>query len=244
LRQFHGEAGSTGLAGTIDSVSTISINYIILHADAEIIVINKPSGLPVLPDGWEKDSHYLVRLLEEQIGRTWLVHRLDKTTSGVMVFARTAEAHRTLSIQFEQHVTQKVYHAIVIGSPHWQETIARHPLRADAGHSHRTVVDKRLGKPSETVFRVLQRFEDSSLLEVIPRTGRTHQIRAHAAAIGFPLLADRLYRSPETVLIARPALHAESLAFIHPTSGERVRFVAPYPADFQKCLDQLVLQDR
>ena len=220
-------------------MGTVSISDLVLFSDAEIIILNKPSGLPVLPDGWEKDSHPLVRLLQEQVGKTWLVHRLDKTTSGVMVFARTAEAHRTLSIQFEKRLTQKVYHAVVFGSPRWQETIARHPLRADAGHSHRTVVDERLGKPSETVFRVLQRFKGYCLLEAIPRTGRTHQIRAHAAAIGFPLLADRLYHSPATVLISRPALHAESLAFQHPSSGERVIFRAPYPADFQNCLEQL-----
>jgi RluA family pseudouridine synthase len=225
-------------------VGTVSISDLILYSDAEIIIINKPSGLPVLPDGWEEDSHPLVRLLEEQVGKTWLVHRLDKITSGVMVFARAAEAHRTLSIQFEQRLTQKVYHAIVIGSPRWQETTARHPLRADAGHSHRTVVDERLGKPSETVFRVLQRFKGYCLLEAIPRTGRTHQIRAHAAAIGFPLLADRLYHSPATVLISRPALHAESLAFLHPSSVERVIFRAPYPVDFQNCLAQLAILDK
>lgn len=224
-------------------MGTVSVSDLILYSDAEIIIIDKPSGLPVLPDGWEKDSHPLVRLLEEQVGKTWLVHRLDKTTSGVMVFARTAEAHRSLSIQFEQRLTQKVYHAIVIGSPDWQEAIARHPLRADAGHSHRTVVDERLGKPSETVFRVLKRFEGYCLLEAIPRTGRTHQIRAHAAAIDFPLLADRLYHSPATVLISRPALHSESLAFLHPSSSEKVVFHAPYPADFQNCLDQLATLD-
>jgi 23S rRNA pseudouridine1911/1915/1917 synthase len=109
----------------------------------------------------------------------------------------------------------------------------------DVGHSHRTVVDHSKGKSSETDFRVLERHTLSSLLEAVPGTGRTHQIRVHAYAIGFPLLGDSLYSAPATDLIARPALHAHSLAFTHPTTGERVLFNAPYPDDFQNALEKL-----
>ena len=90
---------------------------LIVYQDPSIIVLNKPSGLPVLPDGWEKDSEYLVKMLEEKYGKIFIVHRLDKITSGVMVFARDAETHRTLNMQFEHHEAQKVYHAIVEGNP-------------------------------------------------------------------------------------------------------------------------------
>ena len=227
------------LAGTISFVSDLTINPLLLYEDAEILVVNKPAGIPVLPDGWEKDAPYLVKLLEEQFGKLWTVHRLDKTTSGVMVFARTAEAHRALNMQFEMHETQKVYHAIVVGEPEWEQHTVRAALRANVGHSHRTAVDESKGKPSETLLRVLQRFHGYSLVEAVPATGRTHQIRVHAYAIGFPLAGDRLYSAPATDLIDRPALHAQSLTITHPASGVRVTTIAPYPDDFQSALDKL-----
>ena len=127
----------------------------ILHSDEAIIILDKPAGLSVLPDGWEKDSTYLVKMLEEQFGKIYIVHRLDKTTSGVMVFARTAEAHRNLNMQFETHEAKKIYRAIAEGNPKWNEKIAKHPLRVDVGHKHRTMVDDKNGKPSETRFKVI-----------------------------------------------------------------------------------------
>ncbi len=196
----------------------------ILHVDSAMIVLNKPAGLPVLPDGWQQDAPYLVRQLEEQFGSAsgdlrqsiWIVHRLDKSTSGVMVFARTAEAHRDLSMQFERHQAEKVYHAIMLGLPGWEEKIAKHPLRLNVGHKHRTAVDPKGGKPSETRFKVIERYDAHVLVQAQIMTGRTHQIRAHAYALGHPLLGDTLYSAPETDLIARPALHAYTLS--HPSS--------------------------
>jgi RluA family pseudouridine synthase len=227
------------LAGTIALVSATAIKNIILHEDAVLLVVNKPAGTPVLPDGWEKDAPYLVKLLTEQFGKLWVVHRLDKITSGVMVFARTAEAHRALNMKFEQHEAQKVYHAIVVGVPGWEQHTARHPLRVNVGHRHRTIVDQSKGKPSETTFRILELYQGFSLLEAIPGTGRTHQIRVHAYAIGFPLLGDTLYSAPASDIISRPALHSQSLTFTHPASGEGVFFTAPYPDDFQTALEKL-----
>jgi RluA family pseudouridine synthase len=220
-------------------VNSITNQNFILFEDAEILIVNKPAGLPVLPDGWDKDAPFLVRSLEELSGKLWVVHRLDKITSGVIVFARSAEAHRTLSMQFEAHKAKKIYHAIVEGSPAWEKHIARHLLRVDVGHKHRTLVDNSKGKPSETFFRVLERYKSFSLIEAIPATGRTHQVRAHASAIGFPLLGDTLYGAKDTTLINRPALHAYSLSFKHPTTLEQVTFTAPTPEDFQTALEKL-----
>jgi RluA family pseudouridine synthase len=226
----------------------------ILHVDDHIIVIDKPAGLPVLPDGWEKDSEYLVKMLEAQSGspstssgrRIFIVHRLDKITSGVMVFARDAETHRALNIQFEKHEAEKVYHAIVEGNPKWDEKVTKFPLHANVGHKHRTIVDDKHGKPSETRFRILKRYQahpepgrTAAWIEALPRTGRTHQIRVHAAALGHPLLGDILYGASETNLIARPALHAYSLTITHPATNERVTFKAEHPQDFATTLKLL-----
>jgi RluA family pseudouridine synthase len=213
----------------------------IIYSDDHIMILNKPAGLPVLPDGWEPDAPYLVKLLEEEFGKIFVVHRLDKFTSGVMVFAKTAEAHRSLNIQFEKHTIEKVYRAIMVGNPPWQEKITKFPLRANVGHKHRTMVDNRNGLRSETQLKVLNRNEDNALVEARPMTGRTHQIRVHAYALGYPLLGDALYSAPETDLIARPALHAYTLSFDHPFSNERVTFLAPYPADFKTTLERLNL---
>jgi len=219
----------------------------ILHIDEAIIVLNKPAGLPVLPEGWEEGAPYLVKMLEEQYAAPaggpdrviWTVHRLDKSTSGVMVFARTAEAHRNLSILFEHHEAEKTYHAVTVGLPPWDEKTARHPLRLDVGHKHRTAVDHRRGKPSETRFKVLQRFPAHALIEAQLRTGRTHQIRVHAYALGFPILGDELYGASRSELIERPALHAYSLTIANPQTGVRETFTAPYPDDFSRLLRQL-----
>ena len=211
----------------------------ILYRDEDILVVNKPAGIAVLPDGWEPDSPYLVQQLEAEFSKVWVVHRLDKVTSGVMVFAVNAEAHRNLNKQFESHQTGKIYHALCNGVPKWEQHTARHPLRINVGHSHRTVVDHSKGKPSVTAFNVLEKFGDAALLEAEPGTGRTHQVRVHAYALGHPLLGDTLYTAPPTDLIARPALHALSLTIIHPRSANSVKFEAPYPEDFELALDEL-----
>lgn len=211
----------------------------IIYEDEHLLVVEKPAGLPVLPDGWEKDAPYLVKSLEEQFGKIYIVHRLDKITSGVMVFARDAETHRALNIQFESHQAEKVYHALVEGNPKWDEKIAKHPLRANVGHKHRTMVDDKNGKPSETRLRIIKRYQTSALIEAKPMTGRTHQIRVHAYALGHPLVGDVLYGAQITYGIPRPMLHAQSLAFIHPATNERVKFSAPHPADFEEAIKNI-----
>ncbi len=208
----------------------------IVYEDDHLIIADKPAGLPVLPDGWEKDAPYLVKSLEEQFGKIFIVHRLDKITSGVMVFARDAVTHRTLNIQFENREAQKTYHAIVEGNPNWDQKVAKHPLRANVGHKHRTMVDDKRGKPSETRFRVIRRYQESALVEAKPMTGRTHQIRVHAYALGHPLVEDVLYGARDIYGLPHPMLHAQSLLFIHPATNETVKFSAPHPTDFEEAL--------
>ena len=121
-------------------------NIPILHLDAELIVVNKPAGLPTLPDGYDKTAPYLGGELTAQYGRVWIVHRLDRDTSGAMVVARSAEAHRALNLQFDAHTVTKLYHALVIGVPDWAERTIDLPLRPDGDRRHRTVVDPQRGK--------------------------------------------------------------------------------------------------
>ena len=211
----------------------------IIYQDKQIIVLNKAAGISVLTEGWDESAPYLKKNLEKQFGRIWVVHRLDKVTSGVIVFARTAEAHRHLNTQFEKREIEKTYHAIVEDIPEWNEYTARHSLHANVGRKHRTVVDKHRGKPSETDFKVIKRYQDHTWLEAQPKTGRTHQIRVHLSASGFPIVADILYGAEESDLIARAALHAQSLSFTHPITKKRLNFTAPHPEDFAKLIEQL-----
>jgi RluA family pseudouridine synthase len=201
----------------------------ILFVDETLLVIDKPAGLHTLPDGYDPGLPHVRGLLEPQYGQLWIVHRLDRETSGVLVLARSAEAHRALNTQFEQHLVHKVYHARVMGIPAWKEKTVDLPLRTNAGHRHRTIVDAQHGKPAVTHLRVLERFEASALVEASPETGRTHQIRAHLAALGHPIVGDALYGggvSPTGLF-----LHARSLQVTHPLSGGRLKFTAEYPQE-------------
>lgn len=210
-----------------------------IYMDEHILLINKPANLSVLPEGWDKDADYLVKMLEEQYDKIWVVHRIDKITSGIIVFALNAEAHRSLNMQFEKHQVEKKYHALINGTPKWEEKTTKFPLRVNVGHKHRTMVDPRHGMRAETKFKVEEQYQAATLVEAMPMTGRTHQIRVHAYALGHPLLGDVLYSAPESNVIARPALHAFSLMFTHPVTNQRVSFQAEYPDDFKAAVQVL-----
>jgi len=212
----------------------------VLWKDAQLLVVNKPAGLLSLPDGYDSQKPHLRSVLEPTFGRLWIVHRLDRECSGVLALARTAEAHRALNVQFEQRQIVKVYNALVAGDPPWKERVVKLKLRADGDRRHRTIIDTRRGKSAETSFRVLCRFGEHTLVEAIPKTGRPHQIRAHLAAKGFPVVGDALYGDrdhPAHSLMERLGLHACALTLEHPGSGETQRFEAPLPQDFQEILE-------
>jgi RluA family pseudouridine synthase len=221
----------------------------LLHLDEHLLVLDKPSGLAVLPEGWDAAAPHVRSLLEPLYGPLWIVHRLDKETSGVLLLARSAQAHRDLNGQFEGRRVEKVYHALASGDPAWQEQAVSLPLRANVGRRHRTAVDPERGKPAETTLRVLERFGDASLVEAAPHTGRTHQIRVHLWALGHPVLGDPLYTllgAPDlpakrsgALPLERLGLHALSLAIAHPLTGARVQFRAPYPPEFSAALEKL-----
>jgi RluA family pseudouridine synthase len=243
---------------TMDSSNNLSGNnagqIVVIFRDPFLLAINKPAGLPTLPDGYNPDQPHLKALLEPDYGRLWIVHRLDRETSGLVLLARTPEAHRNLNTQFELRQVSKSYQALVCGVPDWQEKTVSLPLRPNGDRRHRTVVDPRRGKTAETEFHVLERLGDYSLIEACPHTGRTHQIRAHLAAFGLPILGDVLYGGPPALylsilkseftngenggraIIERCALHAWSLELAHPDSGAALHLDAPFPEDFKDAL--------
>jgi RluA family pseudouridine synthase len=218
----------------------------VLWKDSQLLVVNKPAGLLSLPDGYDPQKPHLRSVLESSYGRLWIVHRLDRECSGVLVLARTAEVHRALNAQFEHRQIVKVYNALVAGDPPWNERVMKLKLRADGDRRHRTIVDARRGKSAETSCRVLRRFRECALLEATPKTGRPHQIRAHLAAKGHPVVGDPLYGNrdhPAHTIMDRLGLHAQALTLEHPGSGEPQRFEAPPPLDLQEVLEALETSD-
>jgi RluA family pseudouridine synthase len=229
----------------------------ILFCDSALLVINKPAGLSTLPDGYVPTLPHVKSVFEQPVGRLWIVHRLDKETSGVLLLARSAKAHRSLNSQFEQHQVLKRYHALVRGDPEWEQCSINLPLRPNGDRRHRTVIDLDHGKPALTHLKVLERFGQYSLLEAVPHTGRTHQIRAHLSSEGLTIIGDKLYGDKKLTiltdmeaeswheinkvetLITGMGLHARSLEFTHPDTGQRIKFEAPYPAWWEVALARL-----
>ena len=165
----------------------------IVYQDDDLLVVNKPAGLLTISDGYDPTQPYLKKYLEGKCGPVWVVHRLDKLTAGLLVFARNPEAHRFLSVQFEKRMVEKKYYCYVVGQPDWQSRINESPLRINADKKHRTLVDLTIGKPSKTRFNVLRKNIYLSFVEAIPSTGYTHQIRSHLSSMGFPIIGDELY---------------------------------------------------
>jgi 23S rRNA pseudouridine955/2504/2580 synthase/23S rRNA pseudouridine1911/1915/1917 synthase len=230
----------------------------ILFDDEHIIIADKPAGMLSIPDrNGNKDN--MVSALERQFGKIFVVHRLDRETSGVICFARNEAAHRNLSIQFERHTTDKFYIALLDGVLHHDEGEIDKPIGEHPSIPGKMAITHP-GKPSLTFYRVLERFKRYTLAEALIKTGRTHQIRVHFQSIGYPLAVDALYgRRPafylseikgksyksgkytdeERPLMDRTSLHSYRLRIDHPVSGERMEFKADIPRDLAAVLNQL-----
>jgi RluA family pseudouridine synthase len=228
----------------------------ILLEDDTIIVINKPAGLLVLPDRFDRKLINLYELLKETLGNIFIVHRIDRETSGVVLFAKTAEAHALLNTAFEKRQVEKIYRAIVVGSPNADSGCIDFSITENEHGVRKMKIDKKNGKEAITDYKVIEKYNGFALVEVKPHTGRTHQIRIHLSAIGLPILADPLYGSggwfflssikrnykssgEEKPLLARTALHAFSLSLIHPATSKKMSIEAPMPKDMETVLKVL-----
>jgi RluA family pseudouridine synthase len=168
----------------------------VIYEDPYLLAVNKDSGIAVGGERWDPDAARLDRLLEQFFSRRlYTVHRIDKETSGLVVFAKDPDTHRKLSAAFETRQVEKTYTAVIHGRPVWPggETSCDLPLVPNGNKKHLTVIDKYKGKPSGTAFRVLFQAGNYSVVEAKPLTGRTHQIRVHLAALGHPIVCDNLY---------------------------------------------------
>ena len=202
----------------------------VLQVDDDIIVVVKPCGLLSVTGRGEDRQDSLVTRLAAQISGARIVHRLDLDTSGVMVLARNAEAHRRLSMQFERRETDKAYVARVWGRAEQDSGEINLPLIVDWPNRPRQKICFEEGRPARTLWRVLQHEGDTTLMQLEPITGRSHQLRVHMLSLGHPIVGDSLYAHPVARAFSpRLELHARDLAFTHPMTGERLQFTAEAP---------------
>jgi 23S rRNA pseudouridine1911/1915/1917 synthase len=213
----------------------------IVHADRSLAVIEKPAGLVVHPAPGHRGPT-LVDALGELLGggadprRPGIVHRLDKDTSGLMVVARTDEAHRLLAAQVKAHRVERAYLALVEGHPRSRTGVIDAPLGRDYRAPERRAVGGRAPREARTHFTVLELLPEDALVEARLETGRTHQVRAHFAAIGHPVAGDPRYGHAGRHGLARQFLHSARIGFRHPITGEDLEFESGLPADLDEAL--------
>lgn len=231
--------------------------YTKIYEDDRILLINKPAGLLTIPDRYDDTLISLRAILYDEYGEIFIVHRLDRDTSGIVIVAKDADAHRNLSMQFEDLSVTKIYHVVADGVIHQDYLEIDIPLMGDPRKPGRTIPSAR-GKESLTIVTVKDRYRHGTFAEINLVTGRHHQIRAHLASIGHPLLIDEVYgnatefylskikkrfnlkkKDVEKPIISRLSMHAFSLGFKHPSDDKVVSFEAEYPKDFAALLQVL-----
>lgn len=199
------------------------IDYV--YNDEQIIVVDKPANMLSVPGRTPDKQDCLIHRVQKHFPEARIVHRLDFATSGLMVIAQNRESHRTLSRQFENRETEKRYIAKVYGQPEQTSGVLNQPLRCDWERRPLQIVDYQQGKKALTHWEIIERLENSCLLELTPITGRTHQLRVHTQTMGHPILGDELYAHDVACSMAgRLNLHAKELIISHPVEGDRMAF--------------------
>lgn len=228
----------------------------IIYEDDVLVVINKPPHILTVPDRWDPAKPNLDQWLKEKIPTASIVHRLDRETSGVILFAKTSEVHRALSLQFQRREIQKTYWALVNGTPIKESDTIDLPIADDPKVVGKMYIN-RSGKSSFSHYQLIEKFRHFSLVYVYPKTGRHHQVRVHLEAIGHSLVVDPLYggreqlflsefkrnyrpgKREEQPLLARVSLHALQIEITHPLKNEKITFEAELPKDLQVALKQI-----
>ncbi|WP_339636547.1 RluA family pseudouridine synthase [uncultured Sulfitobacter sp.] len=203
---------------------------VILHEDAEVLLVDKPSGLLSVPGKGEHLADCLIARVQAVFPEALLVHRLDRDTSGVMIFAMTPHAQRHLGLQFEKRMTRKTYVARVWGVPEEKSGTVDLPLIVDWPNRPLQKVCHETGKPAQTDWKMLKTDGETSRVRLFPKTGRSHQLRVHMLALGHPILGDPFYATGPARDFPRLMLHSEELRFNHPQGGTstKVRAKAPF----------------
>jgi len=201
----------------------------VLHEDYEIAVVVKPEGLLSVPGRGEHLADCLLTRVQEAFPTALLVHRLDRDTSGVMVFAMTPHAQRDLSMQFETRRVKKTYVARVAGELQPKTGTIDAPLIVDWENRPRQMVCHETGKQAQTDWRVLRHGEGETRVRLKPHTGRSHQLRVHMLSLGHPILGDPLYATGAALDHPRMMLHSEELRLSHPESGRGMNFRSKAP---------------
>jgi len=199
---------------------------VILHHDHEILLVDNPAGLLSVPGKGEHLADCLITRVQAVFPEALLVHRLDRDTSGVMVFALTRHAQRHLGLQFENRQMKKTYIARVWGHVAEKTGTVDLPLIVDWPNRPLQKVDHENGKPAQTDWRVLRQDAQTTRLRLFPKTGRSHQLRVHMREIGHPILGDAFYATGDALDFSRLMLHAESLRLRHPDGGKGLTFKA------------------
>ncbi|MFC7372099.1 RluA family pseudouridine synthase [Fictibacillus iocasae] len=228
-------------------VEAEDLNLEIIYEDSDVLVVNKPRGMVVHPAPGNYSGTLVNGLMAHckdlsginGVLRPGIVHRIDKDTSGLLMVAKNDKAHESLVQQLKDKTTTRKYKAIVHGVlPHDFGTVDA-PIGRDKSDRQRMTVTDDNSRDAVTHFNVLERFPNFSFVECQLETGRTHQIRVHMRYIGYPLAGDPKYGPRKTLDIGGQALHAETLGFVHPRTGEYMEFSAPMPEDMQNLLDYL-----
>jgi tRNA pseudouridine32 synthase/23S rRNA pseudouridine746 synthase len=201
----------------------------VLHQDHEILLVNKPAGLLSVPGKGEHLADCLIARVQRVFPEALLVHRLDRDTSGVMIFALTPHAQRHLGLQFEKRQVRKVYVARVWGEMAERTGTVDLPLIVDWPNRPRQKVDHAEGRPAVTDWRVVRVEDGTTRVRLYPHTGRSHQLRVHMAEIGHPILGDPFYAHGPARDFPRLMLHSESLRIRHPDGGAGMSFSVPAP---------------
>jgi 23S rRNA pseudouridine1911/1915/1917 synthase len=229
--------------------SKCDLNLDIIFEDKNLIIINKPAGVAVHPGTNIRGKTVQEYVLKHcalsflgQEGCSGVVHRLDKDTTGVIIFAKSNRSFTRLTRDFACHTVKKCYTCIVQGTPKLNTGTIEIPIARQADGQMKMIACSR-GKSAKTTWTVHKRFEYFTWLDVEIHTGRTHQIRVHMSYIGHPIGGDLTYGYTGDFVFPRVMLHAESIAFAHPVTGEHLSFRAPLPRDFSKVLENLYLAD-